>query len=672
MFEREIKFIYDFNLNKVNKLGPYFTYEQLLAADLHPAILCYISAEIDFLIFEDRQKLLKNSAFDYSGEQITILFNQITEEVKRVKRFSLEYIAKLILHATSFNINYLVRPRWTIAKFIYDESKHKTSNEIKQILNYVYYYKYLRKIIISYINSKKILSMNLDEFEALLAKTDKLGLESNFKGIMASSLESIAEFFNIGQMQKTKIPLAAVQLFLEEKDLPHHLQKLEDVLGVDENARYSFIDYMKVISSVSIKRETEDFKEDTLLLFDQKEEVVEDEEHVDIHESEEETELNKKYEQEQVQEEEQEKEQEQKEEQEQEQEQEIDEQNKLEEIELDEKLDVEEVAYGEEFIEENDEYQKVIEDDEIEVDEEIAEIEAGFINRIDQLKAEAEKEEGSFNLPFDEPTEKAEEEIKKKDEPKEKTKKEKLKVVDTPDEEITIKQHQKIRIKVKEDNKLEPVNDYEEIEQPQTKDIDDDSNEKLFGLKNVFNADDDIEEENKEEEVLSIDVNYDDESPEEEEFHEITVDTGLNNSMEHRDKDIDDDSDEQQSSFYNDFKKAEMEYEAKEEDEKEELISEELIKDDYIAEEKKETVGYLEAKFDLNELLENHNMTRIIEVIFDYDIEDFSNAIDEVSRCRNTDDAHLVINQILTSRKINKNSKEAVSFKEIIEEYFNR
>ena len=77
MFEREIKFIYDFNLNKVNRLGPYFTFEQLLASDVHPAILQYISAEIDYLIYEDRQKLLKNSLFDYSGEKISFHFNSV-------------------------------------------------------------------------------------------------------------------------------------------------------------------------------------------------------------------------------------------------------------------------------------------------------------------------------------------------------------------------------------------------------------------------------------------------------------------------------------------------------------------------------------------------------------------------------------------------------------------
>jgi hypothetical protein len=123
MFEREIQFIYDFNYNKVKKLGSFITYEQLQHSDIHPAILQYISGEIDFLIFEDRQKLLRDSLFDYSGEEISNHFSKISEEIKKTKRFSQNYIEKLILHATSFTLHYISRPNWSLLKFIFDDEK---------------------------------------------------------------------------------------------------------------------------------------------------------------------------------------------------------------------------------------------------------------------------------------------------------------------------------------------------------------------------------------------------------------------------------------------------------------------------------------------------------------------------------------------------------------------
>ncbi len=67
MYEKEIQFITDYNLNKINNLGSSFTLEKLIDLELHPAIIRYISGELDYLIYRDRKVLLENSSFDYSG-----------------------------------------------------------------------------------------------------------------------------------------------------------------------------------------------------------------------------------------------------------------------------------------------------------------------------------------------------------------------------------------------------------------------------------------------------------------------------------------------------------------------------------------------------------------------------------------------------------------------------
>ncbi|KAF0151213.1 MAG: hypothetical protein FD143_2152 [Ignavibacteria bacterium] len=547
MFEREIKFIYDFNLNKVNKLGPYFTFEQLQSVDLHPAILNYISAEIDFLVFEDRQKLLKNSVFDYSGEKIASFFTEINKELKKSKRFSLEYIAKLILHAASFTVNYLVRPKWTLTRFVFDEAKHKSTNEIKQILNYVYYYKFVKKIIISYINTKKILSMNAEEFEELLKRTDKLGMESNLKGIMSSSLISMAEFFNIGQMQKTRIPLSAVELFLEEKDLPLHIQKIANTLGTDENAHFYIGDYMKAITSIMpVLKEEEPLQQD-LFLFEEQAIAPETEPKAD------------------------------------------------------------QDSFFEEYNDTNDEIaasQKDVEDKE--------EVSAW-------ISAE-HKAENTELIPF-------------------------------VDEEVTIKPNAKIRIKVNEGNKIEPVTEEESIEII-TASL---TEESLDSYSSVIKGFD------NEEEV--IEKTNSDESDKENTLLEIVED--IEKEAEET---------EEQELFFGQTNSA---FIHEVEDEKHyEIRSKEV--DQAFVEESQEEDELIQKRFEeqttleLSEILEHKNITKIIEVVFDYDIEDFANMLDEISSCKNVDDAHFIINETLAIRRINRNSKEAEILRDIISEYFDR
>jgi hypothetical protein len=533
MFEREIKFIYDFNLNKVNRLGPYFTFEQLSAIDIHPALLNYISAEIDFLIFEDRQALLKNSVFDYSGEKISNLFSLISEEVKKSKRFALEYVSKLILHGSSFTINYLMRPKWTLSRFVFDEGDHKTTLEIKQILNYIYYYQYLKKILISYINSKKIISMNSAEFGELLDRVDKLGIETYLPSILSNATKSMSDFFNIGEIQKNKIPFLAIDKFLEEKKLEKHLAKIHSVFGDDNSQKINVIDLQKSLDSIMIEKyESVPMKE-----------VVE------------------------------------------------------EEI----KEEIQPVA-----------------ETEFETEEEIIENETY-----------------------------SEEELL------------------ISDEEKVIKPT-KLRIRIDKDNEIEPVEENDLSNEPV---------EMINELENELTPEDQLEtddspyqnldyeeEQIQDEEIQAehVDEKMEINEPElvEEEIEEIRDDEPLVDPLHPDvvyDQIIKEEQDHEESMLQTILRNSEVESEEKGGD----------IQKDLLEENSKQ-------KMDIAELLEHKDMTRIIEVIFDYDIEEFANTLDEISGCVSLEDALVVLNQSLMNRNISRNSKEAEAFKSIISQYFNR
>lgn len=571
MFEREIKFIYDFNLNKINRLGPYFTFEQLSTTDIHPAILHYISAEIDYLVFEDRQNLLKNSVFDYSGEKINYHFNQITSELKKTKRFSSEYIAKLILHASSFTINYLIRPKWTLAKFVFDESDIKSTNEIKQILNYIYYYKYLTKIVVSYINAKKILSMNHDEFEVLLNKADALGTESYLSAIISNALKSMAEFFNIGEIKKFRVPLPAVELFLEEKELLKHLEVLNTEFGNDENSKFNMYDYLKVLNKVMIEKKEEAPKVEEQIEFEgakePKPEVAE----------------------------------------------------KIVAVVEEEKEIKEEVT-----IEKEEELSVTLEDEIHEVPEEVEEEITSEKEETDDLETFIEEEE----------PEEIEQESK------------------TPI---------KLRIHVGEDTRIEPI--FEEENESTESEFE--NEEKILEAEQS----DDTNEEPVEQESLFAEDDLADEKLEDENADEIE------HSLKNNIVVVEDEADvstvaqevenEETSTDENKISPLEriLQIEKNGEPENESLF-------DVLKENAVEPSQRTHPKIDLAGLLERKEMTKIIETIFDYDIEDFANTLEEISQCNDLEDAQMVINRTLASRHISRNAKEAEAFKEIISEFF--
>ncbi len=267
MFEKEITFIADFNLNKIKSLGSFITFDKILNSGVHPAIIQYISAELDFLINEDRKKLLQQSVFDYSGPEVAKYFNLIAQEVKKTKKISYEDIKKLVIQAVSFNINYLIRPNWSLTKIIFNEAGSKSAEEINLIFNYVYYYDYIKNIFNSYLLKRKLIVLNLNEFELILNKIDKELFESQPQKLIENALISIAEFSNLGSGHKTKISPNALENYLKEKNQIDYLFRLRRNFPIDAKQRIDISDISKVLfSSAFDERQATLFEEDTIEL----------------------------------------------------------------------------------------------------------------------------------------------------------------------------------------------------------------------------------------------------------------------------------------------------------------------------------------------------------------------------------------------------------------------
>lgn len=251
MFQNEIKFIYDFVINRIKNLGEVFTIEKLLEADIHPAIKKYIEAEIDFLIYDDRKKLLQNSIFDYTGNKIAKYFELISQEIKKSKRVNVEDIQKLVLQAVSFNANYVVRPKWSLVKLIFGNNKSVSNEELLMMLNYIYYYDYLKNIIEAYLEKRKILTISVTEFELILNKIDRELFQYDKKKLVDNSLLSIADFFSIGALNRSSVTVECVENFLKEKNLIDELIKLKRAFPEDIRKPVPIEDVKKVIYSTS-------------------------------------------------------------------------------------------------------------------------------------------------------------------------------------------------------------------------------------------------------------------------------------------------------------------------------------------------------------------------------------------------------------------------------------
>lgn len=252
MFEKEIKFIGDFCFNQVRSLGSSFTLDKIISAGVHPAVVQYISAELDYMIYSDRRKLLQQSYFDYAGKEISDHFQKISGEIKKHKKISLDDSKKLIFQAISFNINYLVRPRWSLIKLIFNDQPLISVEEMRMLLNYLYYYEYFKKVLNGYILKRNLTQISSTEFDILLNKIDNELINSNQHQVISNSFTSMGDFFNVGGVDKNRLPLSAVEIFCTEKNLVDLVLRLRKAVPNEVKRRYDKVEIERILFSPDV------------------------------------------------------------------------------------------------------------------------------------------------------------------------------------------------------------------------------------------------------------------------------------------------------------------------------------------------------------------------------------------------------------------------------------
>jgi hypothetical protein len=207
------------------------------------------------MIYADRKKLLQQSYFDYTGKQISQHFHQISDEIKKSKKISMEDAEKLIVQAVSFNANFVVRPKWSMIKLIYNDQHSISVEDLEIMLKYVYYYDYIKNVLGAYLSKRKVIQLSLTEFELILNKIDRELFKSNSEQLIDNALNSIGDFFSIGGLDKSTVSVAAVEILLKEKNLIEYLMRLRKNIPEGGKKKLSIEDMRRILFTPAGKDE---------------------------------------------------------------------------------------------------------------------------------------------------------------------------------------------------------------------------------------------------------------------------------------------------------------------------------------------------------------------------------------------------------------------------------
>lgn len=214
MFEKEIS-SYAFNITK-RYTGDHVKLSELLSdVEVPDAFKRFAEAEVEDVIDLEGFGQSKTGRFDLSSPEIQGLFKEVRHILKNSYEFSREEFLELADKASKFVFNYVIRPKWTLEKFLFKGEQQVDKASIVKASRFLYCYVYYAKGIIEYLDFHKKNALDIDTWRKLHAKIDE-HLLSTLPAKLSSLTSPLYELFRFSS-EVEKIPSDAVILFFKDK-----------------------------------------------------------------------------------------------------------------------------------------------------------------------------------------------------------------------------------------------------------------------------------------------------------------------------------------------------------------------------------------------------------------------------------------------------------------------
>ena len=214
MFEKEIT-SYAFNVTKHYTSDRVKLSALLSDVELPEAFRKFAEAEVDDIIDMEGIERSKTGKLDLSKPEIQALFKEVRHILKNSYEFSREEFLELADKASKFLFNYVIRPRWTLEKFLFKGENSVDAVSIRKASRFIHYYGYYPKGITEYLDFHGKAVLDIETWKKLHAKIDE-HLISTLPAKLSSLTAPLFGLFKFSS-DTDRIPSDAAVLFFKDK-----------------------------------------------------------------------------------------------------------------------------------------------------------------------------------------------------------------------------------------------------------------------------------------------------------------------------------------------------------------------------------------------------------------------------------------------------------------------
>ena len=197
----------------------------IFESKLPSGVKVFFRADVERVLDEERTKEPRISKFNYEVPEIQMLQEQIDGVLVHNFIFTKSDFEATLDTCVHFLLNFLCRPQWTLASFLFEDSAKVSTRQILKKLRYCKEYEYFGDILHRYIQQRTIAELTVEEGKALLEKIDAEVVKDHSSIELAQMIKPLFDFVAFARSAELEtpsktIPTRALMYFFEDKKMP--------------------------------------------------------------------------------------------------------------------------------------------------------------------------------------------------------------------------------------------------------------------------------------------------------------------------------------------------------------------------------------------------------------------------------------------------------------------
>ena len=204
----------------------------LTDAELPDGFKKFVEAEVDEMIDEEEFFKKRTARFNWEDPQVHALLKEIRHALKNSFSFTKEEFAALTEKAVKFIFNYIIRPHWTVEKFIFKSETAIDRSSIENAARFFSDYPYYLRGIMEYLefHSTSRVVDKKNEMETAMWNKLHAKIDEQLLSMLPAGLENLtAPLFKLFQFVSSGdgVPVDALILFFHDKSAAEIVERIE-------------------------------------------------------------------------------------------------------------------------------------------------------------------------------------------------------------------------------------------------------------------------------------------------------------------------------------------------------------------------------------------------------------------------------------------------------------